>query len=204
MPLTGSDSEIASTGKTGIWNGTLGSYDFVTPGVGAGDWDPGAIPFGHATDGSLIEDPTNFVFDNATNQLRLAGTGAAAGILIGGDTNLYRSQADVLRTDDAFWALNFAALVASASDVGYSATQSGDANFRFQIRGSGEVRWGGRDRYAGRQPPASRSQPSRLERRRPVPGRLEDLPGHRRRRSTDRRRTLCWDRRAKRRERSRW
>ena len=43
----------------------------------------------------------NLVWNNANSQLRLAGTGSSAGILIGGDAQLYRSAADVLRTPDS-------------------------------------------------------------------------------------------------------
>jgi len=39
---------------------------------------------------------------SAKGQLRLPITGSDGGILIGGDTNLYRSAADVLKTDDNF------------------------------------------------------------------------------------------------------
>ena len=49
----------------------------------------------------LLQDSANMTFDG--NRLALATTGATGGLLIGGDTTLYRSAADVLKTDDSLW-----------------------------------------------------------------------------------------------------
>lgn len=58
----------------------------------------------------------------------LALTGAAAGLTIGGDTNLYRSAADVLRTDDNLWAgFNVAAQVGAAGQTTIGGVGPGSA-----------------------------------------------------------------------------
>jgi hypothetical protein len=58
---------------------------------------PGSVLFGGAG-GVLAQDNANFFFDDVNNQLQLTAIGAGAGLLIGGDTQLYRSAANVLRT----------------------------------------------------------------------------------------------------------
>lgn len=58
------------------------------------------VPF--ASTSGLLIDSANFTYTTGTGQLALATTGSGAGILIGGDANLYRSAADTLKTDDAF------------------------------------------------------------------------------------------------------
>lgn len=52
--------------------------------------------------GGLLTDSSNFTYTTGTGQLTLATTGSGAGILIGGDTQLYRSAADTLLTPDRF------------------------------------------------------------------------------------------------------
>lgn len=49
----------------------------------------------------LLSDSSAFTYTTGTGQLALTATGSAAGLLIGGDTQLYRSAADVLRTPDS-------------------------------------------------------------------------------------------------------
>lgn len=49
----------------------------------------------------LLSDSANFTYTTGTGQLALATTGSGGGILIGGDTQLYRTSADVLRTPDS-------------------------------------------------------------------------------------------------------
>lgn len=76
------------------------------------DFTPGSVVFADG-DGKLAQDNPNFFWDDTTNRLGLgvntgvnsrltlaAGTTAADGILFGADTNLYRSAANTLRTDD--------------------------------------------------------------------------------------------------------
>ena len=53
-----------------------------------------------STDG-LLADSANFTYVTGTGQLALATTGSGAGILIGGDTQLYRAAADILLTPDS-------------------------------------------------------------------------------------------------------
>ena len=57
------------------------------------------VPF--ASTSGLLIDSANFTYTTGTGQLALATTGSGAGILIGGDTQLYRSAADTLRTPDS-------------------------------------------------------------------------------------------------------
>lgn len=61
----------------------------------------GSVVFIEA-DGSLDEDNTNLFWHDTNNQLRLAAAGSLAGLLIGGDTQIFRSAANVLRTPDSF------------------------------------------------------------------------------------------------------
>lgn len=49
----------------------------------------------------LAQDNTNFFYDDTNDQLQLNATGANAGLLIGGDTQLYRSAANVLQSPDS-------------------------------------------------------------------------------------------------------
>jgi len=53
----------------------------------------------------LLQDSANFTFDGT--KISLPTTGNTGGLSIGGDTNLYRSAADILKTDDAFVANSF-------------------------------------------------------------------------------------------------
>lgn len=74
-------------------------YD-PTDGLPSGAGTAGSVVF-FGTGGVLSEDNTNFYFDDTNNQLKLAATGSSAGVLIGGDTQWYRSAANVLRTPDS-------------------------------------------------------------------------------------------------------
>lgn len=51
----------------------------------------------------LINFGTKGTYTESTGQLALSASGSGAGILLGGDVNLYRQSTDVLRTDDLFW-----------------------------------------------------------------------------------------------------
>lgn len=52
----------------------------------------------------LLADSANFTFTTGTGQLALVTTGSGAGLLIGGDTQIYRSSANVMRSPDFFQA----------------------------------------------------------------------------------------------------
>jgi hypothetical protein len=74
-------------------------------GLGVGTSAPGDIEFytGNAALTTVAHASTLKARLKAiTGQLQLPGQGQAAGILLGGDANLYRDIADVLRTDDKF------------------------------------------------------------------------------------------------------
>ena len=60
----------------------------------------GSVLFAGAS-GTYSQDNTNFFWDDTLNQLQLAAVGSSAGLLIGGDAQLYRSAADILRTRDS-------------------------------------------------------------------------------------------------------
>ncbi len=49
----------------------------------------------------LLADDAGLLYDAANDQLQLPTSGSGAGLLIGGDTQLYRSAADVLQTPDS-------------------------------------------------------------------------------------------------------
>jgi hypothetical protein len=67
-----------------------------------------------ASTGGLLADSSAFTFNSGTGQLALSTTGSSAGILIGGDANLYRSASNILKTDDAFEAVSFNKLAITA------------------------------------------------------------------------------------------
>lgn len=63
----------------------------------------GYIPFAKTTSGNvLLDQSTNLFWDDTNKQLQLSQTGSGAGLLIGGDAQLYRSAADTIRTPDSF------------------------------------------------------------------------------------------------------
>jgi hypothetical protein len=93
-------------------------------------------------------------------QLLIPTAGAVAGIVLGGDVNLYRSAADLLKTDDYFNALSFQAAITGGA-VGFSSTDAyadlrrsaaagavfvaratGNAVDAFQISADGRLQWG--------------------------------------------------------------
>ena len=75
------------TGTSGIWTdgGAVTYLTSLTDDVGIGGTGPEAP----------------FYFDEGNGQLALSTTGSSAGLSIGGDTQLYRNAANVLRTPDA-------------------------------------------------------------------------------------------------------
>lgn len=85
-------------------------------------------------------------------QLRLPATGSAAGLLIGGDTNLYRSTANQLATDDTFISTTGIAVRNAGADVFLVRTDAGDVRLdmkniadaqpRLLIFGDGKLEWG--------------------------------------------------------------
>lgn len=68
-------------------------------GVTAGTLTSTRVVFAGAS--GLLSDSANFTYTTGTGQMTLATTGSAAGLLIGGDAQLYRDAADVLRTPDS-------------------------------------------------------------------------------------------------------
>lgn len=78
----------------------------------ADDYTQGSMVFANA-DGDLVEDNANLFYDDGNDRVGIrtntpsaalefgAATASEGGILFGGDTNLYRSAADTLKTDDA-------------------------------------------------------------------------------------------------------
>ncbi len=78
----------------------------------------------HATRGSIfLGSSAEFELDETTGQLKLPTVGSGAGILIGGDVQMYRSAADVLATPDTVSLLGGVGMKLRLYDVG--ATQYG-------------------------------------------------------------------------------
>lgn len=73
------------------------------------------VPF--ASTSGLLIDSANFTYTTGTGQLALATTGSGAGILIGGDANLYRSAADTLKTDDSLVVAGGSGLTVSGGQI---------------------------------------------------------------------------------------
>lgn len=87
--------------------------------------------------------------------LQLSNTGADTGLTVGGDTNLYRSAPDNLKTDDTITIggtsnqLNFsgngAVIVqnqAADGNASFVTGRAGEANGKFSIWAAGQVNWG--------------------------------------------------------------
>ncbi|MBI1856885.1 hypothetical protein HYS01_01295, partial [Candidatus Saccharibacteria bacterium] len=87
----------------------------------------------------------------STYSLQLSSTAgtAASGITFGTDTNLYRSAANVLMTDDAFTAAGqitsnslFQSTRTTPTAIAYQGYIAGDSNARFRIQADGTILWG--------------------------------------------------------------
>jgi hypothetical protein len=74
---------------------------------------------------------------NATGQFQLTGVGSNNGIVIGGDTVLYRSAANVIRTDDMVYIYR-----PTSGDIGLSITQTNTNPVNFVIQNTGKMEWG--------------------------------------------------------------
>jgi hypothetical protein len=103
---------------------------------------------------------TRMYVDGTTGQLQLQTTGSGAGILIGGDTQIYRGAADriELAAGDSFRTQNAGgeqltmqsdvggvylnALTSASNDWLAVSKVSGDANQRFILKANGEMQWG--------------------------------------------------------------
>jgi len=77
---------------------------------------------------------------NADGQLQLPKTGATGGLVIGGDTVLYRAAAGVLRTNDIFYMNN----TTTDSTVLCTSVTSGISTFvtPFALKNTGKLEWG--------------------------------------------------------------
>lgn len=82
----------------------------------------GGVLFTGST-GVITQDSTNLLWDDTNNQLQLAATGSAAGLLVGGDVQFYRSAADVWRTPDSLY-IDVGLAVATASPHGTACIDS--------------------------------------------------------------------------------
>ncbi|MBS1722279.1 MAG: hypothetical protein JSS66_04645 [Armatimonadetes bacterium] len=91
-PAAGSNATLTSAYALWVDSGTVR----LDGNVLVGTLTSGRVTF--AGTGGLLGDSVNMTFNG--NRLALATTGNTGGLLIGGDTNLYRSAADVLATDD--------------------------------------------------------------------------------------------------------
>lgn len=73
------------------------------------------------------------------------GTGTvripAAGFIIGSDVSLYRSAANVLKTDDSFLALAVEAVTALSTDIAFGAKVTGDTLNRLRVDAAGKIEW---------------------------------------------------------------
>jgi len=103
----------------------------------------------YASTAGLLVDSASMVFDT-TNGLKLAAGSASAlnltsiagtavgGLLFGADVNLYRSAADVLKTDDAFHCSKAQVNVAAAGEfLTITANLNDEANFQFTNTSTG-------------------------------------------------------------------
>ena len=119
------------TTRTGAISGTNPSVRILGTGTSSATssfevQDSGAASLFLIRDDGLINFGSSGTFTNSTGRLALSTTGSGAGILIGGDANLYRSAADTLKTDDSFVVgVNLSVLNAGT----FSLYESGSINF---------------------------------------------------------------------------
>jgi len=90
-----------------------------------------------STSGLLVDSP-NFTFTTIGGQLGLAATGSGGGVLIGGDTQLYRSAADVLRTPDSF-TVDVNLTVSGTASIGAASGTTGTINLLGSTSGTVSV-----------------------------------------------------------------
>ena len=89
--------------------------------------------------GNLVVDDTS----GGADQITITSTTAGSGLTIGGDTNLYRSAANTLKTDDSLQVVGLIATErASALDEALTARATGDATARFALYSNGAMEWG--------------------------------------------------------------
>ena len=95
---------------------------------------------GIGTDANVLE------INDAGLQVAFPGTGSSAGLLIGGDTQLYRSAADTLAlaSGDSLTLVSgtITGYGASTSTTGLQLAVVGDANARLLANSNGTLRWG--------------------------------------------------------------
>ena len=146
----GTFSNITGTGALTIWLnwfgfGAISTGNNITTSANISTTGTGTV----ASAGTLNANATG------KTAITIADSGAQnSGITIGGDTNLYRSAADTLQTDDTFTARNLTvttvgtqvglALDSFGSTSNWAATVklSGDANRRFVLQAGGTILWG--------------------------------------------------------------
>lgn len=126
--------------RTGIGSLTLTGMLVVTNGMTVQGLPVISSRAGSTADGyktAVIGDAVDRFVIRADGHLRWSdGTNA-------NDTNLYRSAANVLRTDDTFQAFSLGSISGSVGDVGYTAFINGDTVNRFLINAAGDLSWGG-------------------------------------------------------------
>ncbi len=130
-PIVGTLSDLTDVDTTGLVDGSLFRYEFS------------ATEWGATTASNLLLD------DNG--QLQLPVTGSTGGLLIGGDTQLFRAGPNILRlgSDDRLeisgtTGAYFQKLTTAMSDTQtlISTYNTTDAATRFAIRDTGRVEWG--------------------------------------------------------------
>lgn len=87
---------------------------------------------------------TDILQIGSAGQLQLDVQGSSGGILLGGDTNLYRGAADTLQTDSEFHINDNSLTIERANDFNGAIhlNVSADTDDRLTILASGEIRWG--------------------------------------------------------------
>ena len=100
-----------------------GTGQTLNGGLNAGN-DLTLLGTAHATPGSvIIQSSIIFEMDGATGQLKLPTTGSSAGLLIGGDVQLYRTAANVWSSPDS---LRLGGYIGAGTESAPSNTTAGD------------------------------------------------------------------------------
>lgn len=144
-------------GDTGTWGDILNDFLSVAhntdgtlktgSGGAAGDVNgpssstDNAIARYDGTTGKVVQ-ASNAAIDDS-GQLLLPATGSTGGVVIGGDANLYRLQANIIATDSHLASYGTVYITRPAgTSVALESYVSPEGNARYSVRSDGQITWG--------------------------------------------------------------
>lgn len=105
LSTTGAAAGVSIGGDTRIYRSAAATLTLDTNLAVQGTFSTpqlGNTYVGYGDSSNRLQSEAAFAYDATGDQLRLATSGSGAGILLGGDANLYRTAANKLKTDDTF------------------------------------------------------------------------------------------------------